>query len=95
MENRSFDHIMSRQNTEWVFAAADGGLARRKSSVRIYGFRELCKLLQHAGFERFEAYSSLSRDPFETGSPRLYLLAQKPITALNHVLGRSASPIQS
>lgn len=78
MEDRVFDHVQSRYITDWTITHKEGGQpVKRRTSIRIYGFRELCILLKQAGFDKFEAYSSLSRDPFEVGSPRLYLLATK------------------
>jgi hypothetical protein len=54
--------------------------------VVVYATWTLTGARMQFGFDRFEAYSSLSRDPFEVGSPRLYLLAVK------QGIARSLSP---
>ena len=73
-ERRAFDPVEGRIEANWVLSAAD----RREekfSSLRLYGFRELCALLRRAGLSPGHAFGSPDLEPFELGSPRLLLLA--------------------
>jgi hypothetical protein len=47
------------------------------SSMRIYTYRELCRLLEEAGFTSCEGYDGLNEDPFALGARRLLLVAAK------------------
>ena len=55
----------------------DGRTEPRASTHRVDTYRELCGLLEAAGFGDPEAYGSLEREPFPFGSPRLLRVAQK------------------
>jgi hypothetical protein len=74
-EARSFDPVTSRVLTDWSLVR-EGTREVRRSSIRIYTYRELTALLKKAGFERFEACGSMDLEPFELGSSRLVLCAR-------------------
>jgi len=65
-----------RVDADWTFIDPDRTHTAR-SSLRLYGHRELCDLLREAGFRRFESYDSLSGKPFRIGSRRLSLVASR------------------
>ncbi len=71
IENR-YDHVHGRLDTEYTFVQ-EGKVDRRASSHRIYAYRELCEMLEEAGFENCEGYGSLGREPFKLGAERLLL----------------------
>jgi SAM-dependent methyltransferase len=76
IEERHYDHINSRVNTEWILAD-NGKMEKRELSIRIYTYREICELLYEAGFIICEGYSSLNMEPFKFGSKRLYMVGTK------------------
>jgi len=76
LEERSFDHVTSRVESEWTFVR-DGQVEQKTLSLRLYSYRELAGLLELAGFGELEAYGTLDLDPFELGSTWLYLVATK------------------
>lgn len=74
-ENR-YDHLGGRLNTDYTFVR-DGRVEKRFGSHRIYTYRELCQLLETAGFVILEAYGSLGQEPFKLGSAGLFFVAAK------------------
>lgn len=74
-----YDLARSRVETEYTFIR-DGRVDRRPGSQRAYTFREFGQLLEQAGFTNFEAYGSLSKEPFKLGAPVLLLVATKKET---------------
>jgi SAM-dependent methyltransferase len=76
LEDRHYDHITGRVEGQWTFVH-DGRAESRTSSIRLYTYRELCALLETAGFTACEGYGSLDLEPFALGSPRLLLVATK------------------
>jgi hypothetical protein len=43
-----------------------------------YSFRELVRIFQDAGFEVMDNFGSLTNEPFQLGSPSLWLVARRP-----------------
>jgi SAM-dependent methyltransferase len=76
LEERHYDHVRGRTKTEWTLVQ-DGKTFEKSTSIRLYTYRELCQLLEGLGFADLEGYGSLSGDPFQLGSPRLYLVVTK------------------
>jgi cyclopropane fatty-acyl-phospholipid synthase-like methyltransferase len=76
LEERRFDHVTCRVENDWTFVRG-ATIERRRASIRVYTYRELCQLLHAAGFASCEGYGSMSREPFALGSRRLYLVATK------------------
>lgn len=74
--DNSYDHVSGRLNTNYTFTRGDRE-EKRASSHRIYTYNELCRLLQAAGFEHCEGYSSLGDEPFKLGTQRLYMATMK------------------
>ena len=54
-----------------------GKIEKSKTSIRVYSYNEICRLLDEAGFEGCCGYGSTDLDPFEFGSKRLILRANK------------------
>lgn len=76
LEERSFDHVNSRVESQWTFVH-EGRVEKKFLSLRLYTYRELCCLLEQAGFGNHQAYGSLDWEPFELGSTWLYMLTTK------------------
>ena len=59
LEENRYDHVHGRMETEYTLIR--GGKAEKKaSSDRIYTFREICKLVEEAGFESCQGDASES-----------------------------------
>jgi SAM-dependent methyltransferase len=77
LEDRHYDVLAGRMETEWTVIFENGDKKTMRSSIRLYSLPELRVLLRSAGFAHFKAMSSLGGAEFEVGAPRLYLLATK------------------
>lgn len=75
-ENRSYDPARGRLETEWVLSGPDRR-EHRRSSLRLYTYRELVERLGRHGLGEFEAFGSPDLEPFELGSSRLLLAARR------------------
>jgi len=76
LEDRSFDHATGRIEVDWTFIR-QGEQSTNHCSIRVYTYKEIVALLEHHGFEGFEAFGSLSKDPFKIGASRLLMAARK------------------
>jgi SAM-dependent methyltransferase len=76
LESRRYDHELGRINSEWTLVSA-GKSEKHISSIRVYTYRELCRMMQEIGFAAFESFGTLSQEPFKLGARRLYLVARK------------------
>lgn len=76
LEEREWDLENGRMEGTWTFVSDDGAETVR-SSVRIYAYSELCRLLREAGFSSFKGYDTATKTPFQVGSRRLALVATR------------------
>ena len=76
LEERRYEHEQSRILANWTFMK-QGQMEQKTSSIRLYTYRELCRLLEDAGFGECEGYDSVSQEPFKLGAPRLTMVATK------------------
>ena len=76
LEDRRFDHVNSRVESEWTFVH-HGQIEKKSLSLRLYTYRELSCLLEQAGFGKHQAYGTLDWEPFTLGSTWLYLVTTK------------------
>lgn len=76
LEERSFDNVSSRVESEWTFIN-DGRVEKRSLSLRLYTYHELDGLLERAGFGNHRAFQSLDLEPFTQESDWLYLVTTK------------------
>ena len=76
LEDRSFDHVNSRVESEWTFVHR-GQIGKKSLSLRLYTYRELCSLLELAGFGNHLAYGTVDLEPFALGSTWLYMVTTK------------------
>jgi len=76
-EERVFDFQTSRLKGNWTLVDKKGERKHFQSSVRIYSYLELTRLLKTAGFVHFEPYGSYLGEPFEFGDDLMLLLAIK------------------
>jgi SAM-dependent methyltransferase len=76
LEDRTYDHVGGRVDTMWTMTG-EGRAEEKRSSIRVYTYRELTTLLERAGFCDLRSYGSRDLDDFRLGSPRLYIVASK------------------
>ena len=76
LEENKYDPRQGRTETDYTFVR-DGKIEKKSSSDRIYTYRELCRLIEGAGFSNCTGYGSFSLDAFKLGSPALFLVATK------------------
>ena len=70
LAQRRYEPVEGRLHVEYTFFR-DGAMDRRSMSARIHTCREVCRLLEEAGFSDLQAYGSLAKEPFRLGSSRL------------------------
>jgi SAM-dependent methyltransferase len=74
--NSRYDHEQGRIFTEYTFIR-EQEIEKRPATQRVYAFSEIKRLLNDAGLEIENAFSSLSGEAFRLGSQRLFLVARK------------------
>lgn len=77
VEKRLFDYSCSRLKGRWVIMHDEKDPKIYESSVRIYSYLELTRLLKKYGFDNFEPYGDFDGKLFDMGDEGLLLLAQK------------------
>jgi len=76
LAQRRYDHTSGRLEVEYTLIR-EGKIEKRAMSARLYTYREICGLLQNAGFSSWQAFGSLAGEPFQVGSKRLLIVATK------------------
>lgn len=76
LASRRYDPAEGRLHVAYTFIH-NGRVETRTMSARIHTAREVVALLADAGFAAVETYSSIARDPFRLGSPRLLAVATR------------------
>jgi SAM-dependent methyltransferase len=73
---RRYDAASGRLEVEYT-VIVNGGMERKRASIRLYTYRELRGLIEAAGFSGVEGTSSFEGAPYELGCGLLYLSATK------------------
>jgi SAM-dependent methyltransferase len=76
LADRHYDPARGRLYVEYI-CIRNGQMEKRAMSARIFSFREVCRLLDEAGFADYRAYGSVAKEPFRLGSERVLLGATK------------------
>lgn len=75
LQERKYNHAQGRIDVEWTFVQGDR-TEKMPSSIQLYTYRELCRLLKEVGLVSWKEYGSLDLKPFGLGS-RLYLVVRR------------------
>ena len=76
LDNRHYDLDQGTINSEWTLIRGDK-YEKLDSSIRIYTYRELRRLLEDAGLKIFAAYDAKTMEKFEARSSLLFMVAEK------------------
>jgi ubiquinone/menaquinone biosynthesis C-methylase UbiE len=76
LEENEYDPAQGRMITHYTFVR-DGKEETRTGSHRIYTYREICRMLEEAGFAQVKSYASFNKDPFKLGANQLLMEAIK------------------
>ncbi len=76
LEDEHYDPAGGRVVTQYTLIQ-DGKVVTRPASHRMYTYREVCGMLEEAGFVGVQTYGTLSEEPFKLGSEGLFLVATK------------------
>ncbi|MBS1515081.1 MAG: class I SAM-dependent methyltransferase [Bacteroidetes bacterium] len=71
-EERELDLETSRINVKWTL-----GKESKRSSIRLYSYKEMTDLLKRYGFGKFKGTVNYKGDKFKHGSTRLFLVCEK------------------
>lgn len=75
-EQTRYDVAESRLDIQYTFIR-DGKSDMREAASHVYTVAEIRRLLSQVGLETLSLFGSLDRQPYQLGSPRLILVAQK------------------
>lgn len=70
-----YDARAGRLHTEYTFSRGDES-ETKTGSQRVYTAGEVCRMLEHAGFEVEQLYGGTDRSPLKVGSPHLVAVAR-------------------
>jgi SAM-dependent methyltransferase len=76
LAQRHYDPASGVLRSDYTFLK-DGKVDSHSAFYHVYLLRELLALCERVGFTELKTYSSLDRQPFVLGSPRLLVVAQK------------------
>lgn len=76
LDDRKYNIEEGRINSEWTLIK-NGRFEKIDSSIRVYTYRELCRMLGDAGFRVVAAYDGKTMQKFEARSSMLLMLAEK------------------
>lgn len=77
LRHNQFDLGSSREDTIWRYFKDNKLVKEYFSSVRLYSFHEIAKVLDEAGFGLCLHMDSLEGDPLTSESDRMYLISKK------------------
>lgn len=77
LEDRRFDFLSGRVETEWIAMAKDGARYIRRSSIRAYTAAELRVMLERVGLTPKQLLGDYEGNPYGWDSPRLIVVSQK------------------
>jgi SAM-dependent methyltransferase len=72
-----YDPPSGRLTSDYVLIR-DGRVERAQAVYQVYTYRELQRMVREAGFETTVTYGSPNREPFQLGSPGLFVVARRP-----------------
>lgn len=76
LPDRRYDPASGRLEVEYTFIR-HGRAETKKTSTRLYTYREFRRLLEEAGFSDLKAYSSMNQELFQYGAKQLFMVATR------------------
>jgi SAM-dependent methyltransferase len=76
LADRRYDPARTRLEVEYTLIRG-AQVEKRAMSARLYSVREVCRLLEEAGFSGLQTYGSFALEPFKLRSERLLVVATR------------------
>jgi SAM-dependent methyltransferase len=76
MREGHYNPVLARMESVYYFIEGDR-IEKKQLRQRVYGFRELCRLVQDCGMTDVTGYGSKTGEPYRLRSPELYLTATR------------------
>jgi SAM-dependent methyltransferase len=76
LAHRRYDPVQGRLNMDYTFIR-DGQMEKKSAFGQVYTYKEFCRMIEEAGFHAIEGYASAAQEPYQLGSPDLFLVAAK------------------
>lgn len=77
LEEGDFDILTGRIRTKWLLVDKNGKRIERTSTLRIYTFTELHRMLKSAGFQVKQVFGGFDGSDYKMDSKRMIVLAEK------------------
>jgi SAM-dependent methyltransferase len=71
-----YDPVSGRIYVDYTFLQGSR-IEKKQATQRVYTYREVCRLLEQAGFGELEAYASPAGEPYQFGAKLVFLAATK------------------
>ena len=76
LAHRRYDPVQGRLNIDYTFIR-DGQVEKKSAFGQVHTYKEFCRMIEEAGFDGIEGYASAAQEPYQLGSPDLFLVATK------------------
>ncbi|KAA3634040.1 MAG: class I SAM-dependent methyltransferase [Calditrichaeota bacterium] len=76
LEQRIFDYAESKSRATWTFIK-EGKETAVDTSIRMYSYHELKKLLEKVGFKNVHGFGSLNDDPISRDTREMFIFGEK------------------
>jgi SAM-dependent methyltransferase len=77
LHETKYDPPSGRLTSDYVYVR-EGQVERKQAVYQVYTYRELMRMFREAGFETTATFGSLNREPYQLGSPGLFVIARRP-----------------
>jgi len=76
LAHRRYDPVEGRLNIDYTFIR-DGHVEKKSAFGQVHTYKEFRRMIEEAGFHGVEGYASAAQEPYQLGSPDLFLVATK------------------
>jgi ubiquinone/menaquinone biosynthesis C-methylase UbiE len=77
LEERNFDYRTSKSTDKWHFVK-DGVESTHETTIRLYSYHELVRMLEKAGFVDIEGYGTTKEEPISRDHRMMFIIGTKP-----------------
>src|SRR5207253_5408770 len=76
LHETSYDPASARLTSEYTLIR-NGQTERKRAVYQMYTYRELMGTMRDVGFVNVEGFGTMKREPFQIGSPGLWIVARR------------------